>query len=212
MVVFDGSGSMLEMGFNLLEEPRIFAARRAVREAIPQIAPFRRLGLIVYGPGKREDCSNIDVRFPPLAQAADRLIAELDGMEPAGNTPLTASVLQAAEVLNYREEPGIVVLVTDGKETCGGAPCQLAAGLAADGRDLVVHVIGFKVRGNHFSWDSQGRDDYANGTTVARCLADTTGGQYFSTETASELADALEQTLGCALIGHALPHGQRRAG
>ena len=49
MIVFDGSGSMAEMGFNLLDEPRIHEARRAIREAIPQIAPVRRLGLIVYG-------------------------------------------------------------------------------------------------------------------------------------------------------------------
>ena len=51
VVVFDGSGSMAEMGFNLLEEPRIFEAREAVHAAVPKIAAVRRLGLIVYGPG-----------------------------------------------------------------------------------------------------------------------------------------------------------------
>ena len=30
MIVFDGSGSMAEMGFNQIDEPRIFSARRAV--------------------------------------------------------------------------------------------------------------------------------------------------------------------------------------
>ncbi|MBM7066148.1 VWA domain-containing protein [Actibacterium sp. 188UL27-1] len=202
MVVFDGSGSMSEMGFNDMWEARIVEARRAVRRSIPQVAPFRRLGLIVYGPGSNEDCSNITVRFPPQAQAADRMIAEIDAMQPMGPTPLTSSVLRAAEVLNYREQSGVVVLVTDGKETCGGSPCYLAALLAADGLDLTVHVIGFKVRGDYFNWNSQGGDEKDAQTTVARCLADRTGGKYLSTETVDELAAAFQETLGCALIGH----------
>ncbi len=49
MIVFDGSGSMAEMGFNDINEPRIFEARQAMAEAIPQIAQTRRLGLVVYG-------------------------------------------------------------------------------------------------------------------------------------------------------------------
>ncbi|QBF29729.1 hypothetical protein CFI11_00670 [Thalassococcus sp. S3] len=201
MVVFDGSGSMSEMGFNLLDTPRIFEARRAVREAMPRIAPFRNLGLIVYGPGARDACSNIDLRFLPEPDAAERIVSEVDALEPAGDTPLTAAVMQAAEALEFRAEPGAIVLVTDGKETCGGAPCQLAAELAADAYDLTVHVIGFKVRGEHFSWGEAGEAEYRNGTTVARCLADRTGGTYASAETVEELVDALDDTLGCRLIG-----------
>ena len=33
MIVFDGSGSMAEMGFNDIDEPRIFEARRAMADA-----------------------------------------------------------------------------------------------------------------------------------------------------------------------------------
>mgnify|MGYP000063649411 CR=1 FL=1 len=42
-----GSGSMAEMGFNLLNEPRILSARRAVRQVMPRLAAARRLGLPV---------------------------------------------------------------------------------------------------------------------------------------------------------------------
>ncbi|MEO0912782.1 MAG: hypothetical protein AAFY59_07315, partial [Pseudomonadota bacterium] len=112
MIVFDGSGSMSEMGFNTLDEPRIFEARRAVRQAMPTIAQFRRLGLIVYGPGKGDACSNIDLRFGPIADAAPSIIGAVDTLAPDGMTPLTASVAAAAEVLQYRERPGAIVLVT----------------------------------------------------------------------------------------------------
>lgn len=222
MVVFDGSGSMSETGFNALDLPRILEARVAVRRAMPHIAPFRRLGLIVYGPGAEDDaCRNIDLRFPPVRDAAPRILAAVDALEPDGETPLTASVQEAAEVLDYRNRPGVVVLVTDGKETCDGSPCTLAAELAADAQDLTVHVIGFKMRGDFFSWESQGESDYTDPPSVARCLADRTGGLYLSTETVDELAEALEKTLGCTLVSalppvplfrpEAAPHGPAAA-
>ena len=200
MIVFDGSGSMSEVGFNRLDEPRIFEARKAIRESVPPIAETRELGLVVYGPGNKGECANIDLRFPPMPDAADAVISAVDGLVPGGETPLTSAVKLAAETLEFRTEPGVVVLVTDGKETCNGAPCQLAAELAADSAGLTVHVIGFKVRGEHFTWAAEPNDAYAQGRTVARCLADRTGGEYFSTETTEELVNALRVALGCPTV------------
>lgn len=200
MVVFDGSGSMAEMGFNLMDEPRIFDARRAVRTVMPQVAPSRRIGLVTYGFGNSESCASVVVRFAPVPDAADRIISEIDRLNPAGETPLTDAIAEAARVLDYENSPGEIVLVTDGKETCGGAPCQLAADLAA-GADMVVHVIGFRVRGDHFAWPDQPQDDMAS--PVARCLADGTGGMYVQAETLDDLIGALRQTLGCQVIGDA---------
>ncbi|SIS59931.1 Ca-activated chloride channel family protein [Roseivivax lentus] len=215
MIVFDGSGSMAETGFNQLDEPRIFEARRAVREAVPGIAEARRLGLVIYGPGRTGEpgasCQSVDTRFAPQWQAAAPIIAAVDRLLPAGDTPLTAAIAQAAEVLQYRERPGAIVLVTDGKETCGGTPCQLAAELAADAADLTVHVIGYKVRGDFFSWDSQG-NQYEEAETVARCLADRTGGKYVSAETVGELVGALRATLGCNVYGRDASAGWRHPG
>lgn len=213
MIVFDGSGSMSEVGFNQLDQPRIFEARQAMRQAMPAIAPFRQLGLIIYGPGSDAPCQNIDLRFPPMPAAAGAIIEAIEALEPGGETPLTEAVRQAAEVLDHSARSATVVLVTDGKETCGGAPCELAATLAADSADLTIHVIGFKVRSEYFSWDSQG-DANRYGFTVSRCLADRTGGTYVDTETVEELIAALRETLGCpvysalsdpALSGQALP-------
>lgn len=200
MVVFDGSGSMAEMGFNQIGGPRIIAARQAMRDVMPDLAANRRLGLIIYGPGGVDGCTGLDLRFAPQAGAADRIIADVDGLEPSGDTALTQAVQMAAVTLEYQRKPGTIVLVTDGKETCGGAPCQLATLLAHDGPDLTVHVIGFKVRGQHFSWESQGNTDYVEAETVSRCLADATGGKYVSAETLDELIAALRLTLGCNVM------------
>ncbi|MEM8851613.1 MAG: VWA domain-containing protein [Pseudomonadota bacterium] len=200
MIVFDGSGSMAEMGFNQLDEPRIVSARRAVAEAVPDIARQRRLGLVVYGPGGGDFCAGIDLRFPPIAEAGPRIVAAVNGLEPAGDTALTEAVTLAAKTLDHRNRPGAIVLVTDGKDTCGGTPCRRAVDLAAEARDLTIHVIGFKVRGAFFAWGSQGASDYTEAETNVRCMAEATGGLFLDTETAEELEAAFRRTLGCHLL------------
>ena len=201
MLVFDGSASMAEEGVDRKAPARIDDARQAVREAMPQIAPVRRIGLLVYGPGPEGSCDRINLRFPPRADAADAVIDAIEMVDPFGRTPLTASVRAAAEVLNYRENPAIVVLVTDGNETCGGRPCSTSRELAAEARDLTVHVIGFRVDTDPYISDNPVARGYFDGATAAKCLADGTGGKYVSTRTVDELTEALRETLGCVLIG-----------
>lgn len=201
MIVFDGSGSMAEMGFNQIDEPRIFEARRAMRRAMPQVAPFRRIGLIIYGPGGAGgagECSGVDLRFGPRNDAAEAVIDAVDNLEPEGRTALTEAVTLAADTLGSPGKPGTVVLVTDGRETCGGQTCALANRLM--GTRLTVHVIGFKVRGEHFGWESQGQTDYQTSVSVAKCLATQTGGEYVNTETVDALVEAMNRTLGCRLL------------
>jgi Ca-activated chloride channel family protein len=203
MLVFDGSASMAELGYDTSEPTRIDHARAAVTQVIPDIAQLRRVGLLIYGPGPEGSCSGINLKFAPASDAAMSIIGAIDTLDPVGMTPLTASVRAAAEVLQFRSQPGIVVLVTDGNETCGGRPCALGAELSATAADLTVHVIGFRVANDPFTWNSPEAANAAEGASVAKCLADQTGGMYVSTETVEELAHALYDTLGCSLIGAA---------
>ncbi|MEM9584372.1 MAG: VWA domain-containing protein [Pseudomonadota bacterium] len=198
MIVFDGSGSMAEMGFNKIDVPRILEARSAVARAMPEIATQRHIGLLIYGPNGPDGCTGIDLRFAPIPDAAQQVIHAVNGLEPAGETPLTASVNEAVKVLDARAGSGLVVLVTDGKETCGGSPCQLAAQLA--GGAYTVHVIGFKVRGEYFAFSNDDDNEYDNAESVARCLADRTGGVYVGAENVEELIAAFHKTLGCRLL------------
>ena len=215
MLVFDGSSSMAEVGFDPTAPTRIEEARAALARAMPRIAPVRRVGLLVYGPGGANACAGIDLRFGPVADAAGPVIDAVDGLAPGGLTPLAASVEAAAEALDYRTTPGIVVLVTDGNETCGGRPCALGTRLAAEGAGLTVHVIGFRVAYDPFAWDNPEAETYEGGAVVAKCLADRTGGLYVDTQTVIELAEALEVVLGCTVVGRrgggALSGGTRDA-
>ena len=203
MLVFDASGSMASAGYNELENPRIIEALDAVPHVLPRVTQYRRIGLVVYGPGPKDACQNIDLKLAPAYNSARRIISELERVAPDGNTPLTQAVRDAAEALRFREKPAVVVLVTDGEETCGGVPCRLAASLLGEAASVTVHVIGFKVRGRFFQWQSQSGGD-SRGQTAARCLADMTGGKYVSTETTEELVAALQKTLGCPVLSEAV--------
>lgn len=109
MLVFDASGSMAEMGCKGLDVPRINAARRVLHEALPRIAPMRRVGLIVYGPGGGAACSHLDLRLPPTPDAADRILTETDALTPDGNPAPTRAVRRAVEAREDRSRPDTVV-------------------------------------------------------------------------------------------------------
>lgn len=205
MLVFDASSSMA-LPKTGPEPARIDEARRALTDVLPEIAALRRIGLMVYGPSQsagRRECDGIGLRFGPRPDAAPSVAAALDGLMPDGLTPLTASVQAAAETLNYRETPAIIVVVTDGIDTCGGQPCALGHNLAGQSADLTVHVIGFR-RGNEalaLELDLDGVAETQDRHSKLRCLAYQTGGTYVDTGTVAELSAALRRTLGCMLVG-----------
>lgn len=197
MLVFDGSTSMGNPGYRE-KIPRLTEARKAMSRVLPEITQFRKLGLIVFGPGPKDSCQNIDYRVAPALRNAGPIMGELDRLEPAGRTPLTDAVGQAASLLNYTKKPAVVVLVTDGDDTCRGDPCALALDLLKDAKAITIHVIGFKGRYRYYKFPTRqtGMAVYSQ----ARCLAETTGGKFITAETSDELAAALKQTLGCPFV------------
>ena len=172
MIVFDASGSMSGNTVQGLfsDITRIDEVRKALAEVLPNAAKFRKIGLITYGPGPYQQC-NVTLDFRPMPNAAEPIMSVVNAINPAGKTPLVDAVKMAAEVLDYRKEKGVVVLLTDGEETCGGKPCELGRFLKANSRELTVHVIGYQLRG--YRWAG------AQSFLGVKWLAEETGGLYF---------------------------------
>ncbi|MEQ8822790.1 MAG: VWA domain-containing protein [Filomicrobium sp.] len=196
MIVFDASGSMSGMLRTGVRESRIDRVRKALEIVLPQIESHRRLGLIVYGPEydvnyqAEAQCENINLRFSPMPRAAQRIIKEVNELVPAGVTPLTDAITQAAEALNYRDSPAEIVLFTDGQETCGGVPCSRVGELLRQSKALRIHVINYAIR-----------DPYGiRAPFRASCVASRTGGTYVPVETLDELVQAFRKVLGCPLL------------
>lgn len=192
MIVFDASGSMGQTSGSSDDLARIVEARDAVRQVLPHVPQERRVGLLTYGPGARGFCENFQVRLTPEPHQHDRILAEIDALSPLGDTPLGRAVEHAAEALAYKTRPAVVVLVTDGRDTCGGSVCRIAERLAQEGADMTVHVIGFLLGPNDSSVDPE--------QSSPGCLAALTGGQHIEANTPGDLVTALHRTLACPLV------------
>jgi Ca-activated chloride channel family protein len=193
MIVFDASGSMagnMDSGI-ATTKPRIDEVRRALARVVPNITSHRRVGLITYGPGPYQQC-NVKLDFAPMPSAGEAILRDVNALNPAGKTPLTAAVRQAVEVLDYRRRPGVVLLVTDGEETCGGAPCDLGKELHAGAADLTVHVISFRVKNIYWTGEQSVVD--------TKCLAEANGGLFITAENEDDLVEAFQKTLGCPML------------
>lgn len=205
MLVFDASGSMALFRNG---RPKIDIAREAAADVLPDVTRFRRTGLVTYSGGRGLACADINLRVQPRVEAGSAILAEMSKLQPNGATPLSEAVEMAAGVLKRLDEPGVIVLVTDGLENCGGNVCELGRKLQVEGGRLRVHVISFFLHGRS--------------ERTIMCLAEQTSGTYTSTTSLDTLREALHKVLGCARIsrlgrdeaasGKTEHEGTRRAG
>ena len=175
MLVLDASGSMWGQ---IDGKAKIEIAREAVDQLAVNWKPENRLGLVAYGHRRKGDCTDIETLFAPQPLDPAALRAQVRALNPKGMTPLSAAVIQAAEVLKSSEQKATVILISDGEETCNLDPCTVGKELEKNGVDFTAHVIGF---------------DVSNPAHQAqlRCLAENTGGQYFNARDAKGLSGSL---------------------
>ena len=117
--------------------------------------------------------------FGPASANGGAITASVDGAKAQGYTPIAYSLGQAAGDFSADAKERVIVLVSDGKETCQGDPLVAAKALAAKG--ITVHTVGFVV------------DTAARGQLQA--IAQATGGTYFDAPVGPELPDTLKSAL-----------------
>ncbi|MBK8037289.1 MAG: VWA domain-containing protein [Verrucomicrobiaceae bacterium] len=174
ILILDASGSMWG---EVDKRAKIDVAKQVVIDLVSSWNYKIDLGLMVYGHRSKSDCADIELMIPPGPVDASVFRQKVGAILPRGKTPLTRSVIQAAELLRYSEEKATVILVTDGIETCGEDPCAAAEALEAAGVDFKAHVIGFALKP-------------AEQATID-CLARKTGGLSLTAKNAAELKNAL---------------------
>jgi hypothetical protein len=135
-----------------------------------------RIGLAAYGHRRKEDCDDIEILLPVGDHSRSELEAAIGAVRPTGMTPITAALRLVADGLGA---PTQLILVSDGKETCEGDPCELVRSLRRRGIDITVHVVGFDVT----------EDEEAQ----LQCIADAGGGTYSHAGSSDELTTALRQ-------------------
>jgi hypothetical protein len=153
---------------------------------VESLPPGVNVGLLLYGhrgsrdeSDKAESCAAIDLvyRVGPVDKVT--LKAMINSAPAVGLAPVANSLLAAQQALAGREmQTNRILLVTSSGDNCGGDPCQVVKEIRESGIATTIDVIGLNL-------------DY-EAIEPLQCVANTTGGLYYSAPTADELAEAWE--------------------
>lgn len=148
LFLLDGSASMYGDWERTI---KIRAARALLNELVDslRINEDLELALRIYGhqyvPEDR-NCTDTKLEVAFGGSTHDEIINKIRELEPKGTTPIAYSLLQAAqdfpETSDYRN---IIIIITDGVESCGGDPCKISIELQKKGVFLKPFVIGLNM-------------------------------------------------------------------
>ncbi|MEI7474759.1 MAG: VWA domain-containing protein [bacterium] len=184
LIILDASGSMSEKIGN---KRKIDIAKDSIINVLNQVSDNEKIGLRVYGHVmdfwglKACEASELKVA---ISEGSKNLIKEeLLKIKPTGATPISYSVEQALKYdftgLSGKKR---IILVTDGMETCGQSPCDLAVSLMKKGIDLKIDVIGFDIQDK-------------SSLPQLKCISLATKGKFYTANDSQELVNSLENTL-----------------
>ncbi|MFC4128117.1 VWA domain-containing protein [Nocardia rhizosphaerae] len=179
LVVLDTSGSMDESdsaGVHKLD-----SAKRSVLGIVRELDDSAPVGVWTYPGGGSCDSGGfvdeLDMRaLSPGTRTT--LTADVLALRADGSTPIGPALRDAADALSDKGfRSAAMVLVSDGEATCGGDPCETAKQIRAEGFDLRVYGVAFELTGK--------------GAEQLTCIANETGGQFFSADNGRHLIDTL---------------------
>jgi len=211
LFILDGSRSMLEP----LERgvQKIDAAKQVLQNALSRIPADVNLGLRVFGQGyggagasanlfaggfggvdMTAECRNTALWVPIGKGNRRSIIEKVRELKPYGMTPLAYSIAQAA-FSDFRGLQGnkVIILITDGADTCNGNPCEVIEKLLPRfGINIKVDVVGLSM---HREPDARKQ---------LNCIAEKSGGKYSDAKTAADLIDSVSASVSKAIEGRVI--------
>lgn len=181
-IILDASGSMQQ---RLGGARRIDIAKETLTAMVDDVLPpGTPLALRVFGHIEGNYSCRTDLVQPlmPLdAGAMTSVIAPIQPQQLAA-TPIGASLQQVASDLATAAGRKIVILLTDGEETCDGDPAAAIRQLREQDVDVRLNIVGFAVN------DSALKATFADWAAAG-------GGRYFDASDAASLGSAVSQAL-----------------
>jgi len=189
VLIFDASGSMSismditpeELRRLMQDEPvenfdreprRISLAHRSAKQVIDEVPKDIDISLVAAA-----TCQQVFVTSAlPFAQR-NELKHAIDKIQPVGKTALAEALEKAGKLVDGVDRDAIIVLITDGEETCGGDPCEVAQRLKQSKPRLQVNVV-----------------DIMN-TGAGNCIASHTGGSVYAVNNTHEFNEMMNQAI-----------------
>jgi Ca-activated chloride channel family protein len=197
MLMLDASYSMLRTVARTVSPTRFSVARDALAGITDRYPLDGYLALRLYGSQSsvgRRDCTDTTLAVPFGRGPENRLAVKraLAATHARGVTPIALALQQAIADFSDPMRERLIVIVTDGGESCDGDPCATALGMAAQG--FVIDTVGFLIN------DALSREQL-------QCMARVTHGSYVDVQSYLDLPDKLANLLSeCAIA--ALPRRQ----
>ena len=106
---------------------RITAAKRVMVSVVNKLPDFVQVAFRVYGHRyrprpKRKSCRDSELLFPFQRLDRETMKLAIARLRPRGQTPIGYSLAQLANDFRGRPGPKLVLLVSDGIETCDPRP------------------------------------------------------------------------------------------
>ena len=184
--ILDASGSMAGQAGG---EVKMTVAMAAFESAVAELAGTQTVSALrAYGFDsslewtEEASCPNTEL-LTAFAAETQGMVTAARGLTPYGYTPIAASLeAAAADLTEVEARERLIILITDGEETCGGDPVAVAASLAARGVELSTHVVGFDLE------PAQAEQ--------MRAVAEAGGGRYLDAPDAASLTETLREVVG----------------
>ena len=151
IIAVDASGSMAGRAGG---ETKMAAAIGAARRFLEGLGPEVEVGLLVFGhrgnarnEGRAASCRSAEALVPLGLTGRAAALDALGRIRPVGWTPLAAAMEAAAAAFRPSEREGeqLLLVISDGVETCGGDPIAVARRLNTGPLRVAVDIVGFDV-------------------------------------------------------------------
>jgi Ca-activated chloride channel family protein len=189
LLLLDVSGSMNERISS--GGTKFAAAKRALKQVAGALPAGTQVGLRVYGSEISESkdtnpkaCRDTELVMPIGPLDRSKMYQAVDSFDAVGETPIAYSLGKAVDDLGDKGRR-VLVLISDGEESCAGDPCPAARKLADNGVDLQFNAIGLDV-------GSKARKQL-------KCIAQAGDGSYYDADEADDLSEALRKLTERAL-------------
>lgn len=145
LFVLDASTSM---SLNWENTSKIAAAKTLIIAMLDSLQPVGnvQVGLRVYGHLKTEgenDCLDSKLEVPFSNNSFNLIPQALSSIHPLGTSPIAYSLLQAAgDFPSDKNARNMIVLLTDGVESCHGDPCAVSKSLQEQHVIIRPFIIG----------------------------------------------------------------------
>ena len=150
-IILDSSWSM---GATIWGETMMEIAKEKLQDYISDIEHTNNISFILYGHKwssqanwEKESCQWVEVISDFSTTQKDVLRSRISGLQPNGWTPIESSLQVAKSLISKQAKPNdknIILLVSDGKETCWGDPVSEAK-IISEMQNTYIDVIWFNV-------------------------------------------------------------------